>query len=93
MTEAATLPPGWPVMSLEEAHAALTAPGKKFEMEEKVIFGVPTRVWKNSPPTYREVFLASQTYPDREFIVYENDRADYPAFGKATITLAHALIA
>ena len=93
MTEAAPLPPGWPVLSLKQAHAALTAPGAKFEMEDKVIHGVPTRVWKNAPPTYREVFLAGQTYPDREFIVYEGDRATYPTFGKATVNLAHELIA
>src|SRR4051812_28040481 len=90
MTEpAAELPPGWPAMSLAQAHAALTAPGTKFEMGEADIRGVRTRIWKNAPPTYREVFLLSQTFPDREFIVYENDRATYPDFGKATLALAH----
>ncbi len=93
MTEAAPLPTGWPVMTKDQAHALLTAPGAKFEMEEKVIGGRTVRVWKNAPPTFRELFLASQTYPDREFLVYENDRATYPAFGKATIALAHDLIA
>src|SRR6478609_6097762 len=82
------LPAGWPVMTTAQAHAALTAPGVKFEMEEAVIRGVTTRVWKNAPPTYREVFLVSQTFPDREFIVYENERATYPDFGKATLALA-----
>jgi long-chain acyl-CoA synthetase len=75
-------------MTKEEAHAALTAPGAKFEMGEADIRGVTTRIWKNAPPTYREVFLASQTFPDREFVVYENDRATYPDFGKATLALA-----
>jgi long-chain acyl-CoA synthetase len=94
MTEVASeLPPGWPVMSLAQAHAALTAPGMKFEMEVAEIRGVPTRVWKNAPPTYREVFLLSQTFPDREFLVYENDRATYPEFGKATLALAHEFLA
>src|SRR5436190_2406784 len=93
MTEAAELPPGWPAMSTEQAHAALTAPGTKFEMAEEVIRGVRTKVWKNAPPTYREVFLASQTFPDREFIVYENDRATYPDFGKATRALAQEFLA
>ncbi len=45
----------WPAMSIAEAHAALTAPGMPFEMEEKLIRGVPTRVWKNAPPTLRDV--------------------------------------
>ena len=37
------------IPSLEEATAALTAPGQLFEMEEVDIRGVPTRVWKNCP--------------------------------------------
>ncbi|CAN5218333.1 class I adenylate-forming enzyme family protein [soil metagenome] len=93
MTDPTQVPPGWPVVSLKDAHAALTAPGTKFEMGEAVIRGVKTRIWKNAPPTYREIFLAGQTYPDREFVVYEDDRATYPDFGKATLALAHELIA
>jgi len=46
----------WPAMSIAQAHAILTAPGMPFEMEEKVIRGVPMRVWKNAPPTLRDVF-------------------------------------
>jgi len=80
-------------MTKDQAHAALTAPGQKFEVAEKEIRGVLTRVWKNGPQTYRDIFAASQTYPDREFIVYENDRATYPEFGRAAIALAHELIA
>src|SRR6476620_12732418 len=87
------LPPGWPAMTKDQAHAALTAPGVKFEMGEADIRGVKTRIWKNAPPTYREVFLISQTFPDREFVVYENDRATYPDFGKATLNLAHEFLA
>jgi len=93
MTEAAQLPKGWPVYSLKQANAALTAPGIKFEMEEVIIDGRPQRVWKNAPPTFRDLFLEGQTYPEREFCVYENDRVSYPAFGKAAKTLAHDLIA
>ena len=93
MTEAAPLPPGWPVMSREDAHALLTAPGVKFEMEDKVIQGRTVRTWKNAPPTFRRLFEIGLTYPDREFVIYENERATYPAFGKATLTLAHELIA
>ena len=83
----------WPVMSVAEAHARLTGPGSPFEIEEKVIRGVPTKTWKNAPPTLRDIFLNGQRFKDREFLVYEGDRATYDAFGRATITLAHRLIA
>ncbi|RAK63341.1 long-chain fatty acid--CoA ligase [Phenylobacterium kunshanense] len=83
----------WPVMSVAEAHAKLTAPGAPFEIEEKVIRGVTTRTWKNAPPTLRDVFLNGMRFKDREFLVYEGDRATFDSFGRATLTLAHQLIA
>ena len=83
----------WPVMSIAEAHSKLTGPGSPFEIEEKVIRGVTTRTWKNAPPTLRDVFLNGQRFKEREFLVYEGDRATYDSFGRATVTLAHRLIA
>jgi len=85
--------PAWPVMSIAQAHAALTAPGARFEIEEKVIRGVVTRTWKNAPPTLRDVFVNGRAFKDREFLVYENDRATFEAFARATLTLAHRLAA
>jgi long-chain acyl-CoA synthetase len=83
-----TLPEGWPKMSIAEAHAVLTAPGARFEMAEVVIRGVPTRVWKNAPPTLRDLFLIGRSHGAREFLVYEDDRATYDAFARATLALA-----
>ncbi|MCR5874160.1 acyl--CoA ligase [Phenylobacterium sp. J426] len=83
----------WPVMSIAEAHAKLTGPGSPFEIEEAVIRGVRTRTWKHAPPTLRDLFLNGQRFKDREFLVYEGDRATYDAFSRATVTLAHRLIA
>jgi len=83
-----TLPAGWPATSIAEAHARLTAPGARFEMEERVIGGVPTRVWKNAPPTLRDVFLNARAFGARECLVYEDDRATYEAFARAVLTLA-----
>jgi long-chain acyl-CoA synthetase len=81
----------WPVMSIAEAHARLTAPGERFEIEEIPIRGIMTKVWKNAPPTLRDVFLNARAFPDREFLVYEADRATYEAFARATLVLAHQL--
>jgi len=77
-------------MSIAEAHAQLTAPGARFEIEEKVIRGIPTKVWKNAPSTLRDVFLNGRAF-DREFIVHEDDRATYEGFARATIRLARRL--
>lgn len=81
----------WPVVSIAEAHARLTAPGQRFEMEDKVIRGVTTRVWKNAPATLRDVFLNGCAFKDRDFVVYEDDRATYEGFARATIALARQL--
>lgn len=78
-------------MSIAEAHARLTAPGQRYEMEEKVIRGVTQRVWKNAPPTLRDIFLNARAFGAREFLVYEDDRATYEAFARAAITLARQL--
>jgi len=90
MTDVSTT---WPAMTVAEAHDVLTAPGSRFEMEDKMIRGVLTRTWKHAPPTLRDIFLNGQTFPDREFLVYEDDRATYAAYGKATLKLAHQLLA
>ncbi|HEX2590484.1 MAG TPA: class I adenylate-forming enzyme family protein [Rhizomicrobium sp.] len=86
-----SLPANWPAISLKEAHDQLTAPGARYEMETVDIRGIPTRTWKNCPPTNREVFLAGRMYGDREFLVYEDDRCTYETFARATLKLAAQL--
>ena len=81
----------WPVMSIAEAHARLTAPGERLEIVELPIRRIPTKVWKNAPATLRDVFKNARAFPEREFLVYEDDRATYEAFARATITLARQL--
>ncbi|HEX3809251.1 MAG TPA: class I adenylate-forming enzyme family protein [Rhizomicrobium sp.] len=81
----------WPAMSIAEAHAKLTAPGAKFEMDEILIRGVKTRVWKNAPPTLRELFEQGRGYGDRVFTVYENERATYEGFARAALAVAEML--
>ena len=84
----------WPALSIAEAHAILTAPGARFEVEEVVIRGVPARVFKNAPPTLRHVFETARGFgADRTFIVYEDERASYDAFARATLAIAADLTA
>ncbi|GAC1333075.1 MAG: class I adenylate-forming enzyme family protein [Beijerinckiaceae bacterium] len=80
-------------MSLAEADARLTAPGSPFEMEDTVIRGVKTRVWKNAPPTLREIFLHGRTsFATRPFLVYQDERTTFEGFSRAALTVAHRLI-
>ena len=83
----------WPAMSIDAAHALLTAPGAPFEMETLLIRGIPTRTWKNVPPTLREVFLAGRQHGERTFIVHEDERVTFEAFARAVLALAHQLAA
>lgn len=86
-----TDPKPWPVMSIERAHELMTAPGSVFEIEERVIRGVPLRVWKNAPATMREVFLVGRAHGAATFLVYEDDRATFEGFARATLVLAERL--
>ncbi|CAG2134837.1 Long-chain-fatty-acid--CoA ligase [Cupriavidus yeoncheonensis] len=82
----------WPAMSLAEAHARLTAPGAPFETETRVIRGIPTTVWKNAPPTLRDLFQATQAFGERTFVVYEDERVTYAGFRRAALHVAQALV-
>ncbi|AKM07884.1 class I adenylate-forming enzyme family protein [Pelagerythrobacter marensis] len=86
-----TRPAGWPVISRDKCREILTAPGQPFEMETVDIRGVPTRVWKNAPPSLRAIALLGRMYADREFTIYEDERVTYDAWFRAVATLAHAL--
>ncbi|SFV13127.1 Acyl-CoA synthetase (AMP-forming)/AMP-acid ligase II [Methylobacterium sp. 174MFSha1.1] len=94
MTEpsAATTPKAWPAISLAEATARLTAPGSPFAVGEIAIRGVPTRIWANAPLTLRDIFVAGRAHGDKAFLVYEDERASFDAFGRATLALAANLI-
>lgn len=80
-------------LSIAEAHASLTAVGMPYEVEEKLIHGVPTLTWKHIPQSLREVFLNGMRFKQREFLIYEGDRVTFDAFGRATLALAHRLLA
>jgi len=80
------------LVSRSEATAALTAPGQLFEMEEIVIRGVPTRVWKAAPPSLRTVLDLSLGYGDADFIVYEDERTTFDQHYRIVAALARRLL-
>jgi long-chain acyl-CoA synthetase len=81
----------FPALTLAQANATLTAAGSPFEMEERNIRGVPTRVWKNAPPTLRDLFLSSRQFGPRTFVVYRDERVSYEHFARAALGIAGAL--
>ena len=86
------LPPHWPVASLAAIEARLCAPGEVFEMETVTIRGVPTRTWKNQPPSLATLArMARAAYASRTFVVYEDERVSYEAWFRATAALAAEL--
>jgi long-chain acyl-CoA synthetase len=85
------LPPGWPAMSIQQAHALISAPGAITEVEEVDIRGVKTKVWKNLPPSLRAVLEASRAHGERIFLVYEDERVSFEAFHRAVAALAAEL--
>ncbi len=78
-------------MTIAEANATLTAPGQMFEMQELDIRGVPTRTWKNAPPSLRTVLDMSLQHGDATFMVYEDERISFAEHYRAACTLAHRL--
>jgi long-chain acyl-CoA synthetase len=81
----------FPALSLAQAHALLTRPGSPFEIEERDIRGVRTRVWKHAPPTMRDLFQMARAHGDKIFVVYGDERVSYEAFARAALAIAEAL--
>ena len=80
-------------MTMAHAVAMLTAPGGRFEMETIPIRGVPTRVWKNAPPTLAWLAAAARGHGERLFTIHEDERVTYDATYRATAALAAQLVA
>ncbi|HET9640007.1 MAG TPA: class I adenylate-forming enzyme family protein, partial [Allosphingosinicella sp.] len=78
-------------MSLEEADALLTAPGSRLELDEAVIRGIPTRIWKNAPPSLPYLVGVSRTHGERIATIFETERIDYEAQYRAIAALAAEL--
>jgi long-chain acyl-CoA synthetase len=80
-------------MSIAQAHAMITSPGTPAEMETVVINGVPTRTWKNLPPSLRAIVELGRTHGDRVFLVYEDERVTFEGFYRAVAAFAAQLAA
>ena len=87
----AVMPPGWPAMSIAQAHALIGGPGTPAEIAEATIRGIRLKTWKNQPATLRSVVDIARTHGDRVFLVYEDERVTYDAFHRAVAAFAAEL--
>src|SRR5580704_2880017 len=78
--------------SIAEVHAALTAPGEAFEMDDTTVRGVPTRVWKHAPTSLAMLLAQSRAHGDLDFFVYEDEHWTFDRHYRSAATLAHALV-
>jgi acyl-CoA synthetase (AMP-forming)/AMP-acid ligase II len=91
MIEGFELDPAWPHMTIAAVDAALTAPGARFEMENVTIRGVPTRVWKNAPPSLPMLARFSRLHGERLITIFEEERVSFEASFRASAAIAAEL--
>ncbi|MGH3278072.1 MAG: AMP-binding protein, partial [Trebonia sp.] len=68
-----------------------TAPGQPFEIGERTVRGLPTRVYITGPRTLRDIALALGTFGDRPFLVYRDERWTYAEQARIIAGLAACL--
>ena len=61
-------------MSWDEAVAAVTGPGRPFEVVEAEVLGRRAKVFENAPPSLRALFDTARARGDATFLVYEDER-------------------
>ncbi|MGO9910657.1 MAG: class I adenylate-forming enzyme family protein [Acidimicrobiales bacterium] len=79
-------------ISLPEATAQLIAPGQMYEVTEELVDGIPTKIWKNCPPSLRAILELSRLYGDKTFLVYEDDRITFEEHFAEAAAFAQALV-
>ncbi len=62
------------MLSYEEASAAVTAPGERYELETIEVGGVSVRAFRNAPASLRDIFATARARGEETFLVYEDER-------------------
>jgi long-chain acyl-CoA synthetase len=77
--------------SIADVHKMLTGPGAPFEIEEREIRGIRTRVWKNAPGSLRQVLDISRLHGQKVFVVYEDERFTFEEHYRRAASVARWL--
>ena len=76
----------------KETWAELIAPGADFEIAVKEVRGVPIRTYANAAQNLRDLWLSTQAFAERDYLVYEDERITYAQAHEQVASLAHWLI-
>ena len=76
-------------LSRQEALAQLTAAGQPYELETKLHYGAPCRIFKNAPESLRALYEAARS--DETFIVYQDERLSFEETWQQAARLATLL--
>jgi long-chain acyl-CoA synthetase len=77
----------------KDTWAELIAPGADFEIAVQEVRGVPIRTYANAAQNLRDLWLSTQAFADRDYLVYEDERITYAQAHEKVGSLAHWLIA
>jgi long-chain acyl-CoA synthetase len=80
------------VLSYEEAAAAVTAPGERYEVGTIEVGGVPVRAFLHAPPSLRELFATARQRGDDTFLVYEDERWSFAEVMRHVDAMAALLV-
>jgi long-chain acyl-CoA synthetase len=80
------------MLSYDEAIARVTAPGERFETTEVDIRGTSYTIFRNAPPSLRQIVATTRERGDAIFLVYENERWTFADFAAEVDALAAALV-
>ena len=72
------------------AIAALTAPGMDYEIVAGEVWGRHCRVFKNAPPTLRDLYQAASS--DETFLVFEDERYTFAETNERVAQIANILV-
>ena len=78
---------------LKEAWSELTGPGGQFEITTVDVRGQSLRVYKNQPPTLRDMWLMSAAHGDKDYLVFEDERISFTEAHRQVAQVANWLVA
>lgn len=77
---------------LDQITRQLTGSGGPFEIHRIDVGGQSLRAYKNAPAHMRQVWLATQGFAEREYLVYESERLTYADAHRIVASVANALV-
>ena len=77
---------------LKQVWDSLTGPEGQFEITEVEVRGHTIKAYKNAPPSLREVWLASEQFADRDYLVYQDERWTYADAHRDVASIANWLL-